>query len=198
MNSSYLVIFGGNAAINSIAGTSVVNHKAFYNTISYPEGIYLIFRSFLQILQDAAHIRQLCRVAEIVFTGPRNGYFKVNALYGNNKAGLFFVEPAMERVNIKALVGKIKATDNAFIERLWRSVKQEKVYRNNYQNGTDLWVDLLEYFNHYNDDRPHQSLDYKTPSEVYQPNLINKLTVMNKEKEAKRNFTTITTNESIY
>jgi hypothetical protein len=37
-----------------------------------------------------------------------------------------------------------------------------------------------------------------TPSEVYQPTVINKLTDMNKEKEAKRNLTTITTNEIIY
>ena len=82
--------------------------------------------------------------------------------------------------------GKGRATDNAFIERLWRSVKQEKVYRNSYNNGTTLWTDLLEYFTNYNDNRPHQSLNYKTPSEIYQPTLINILTKMNKEKSSKK------------
>lgn len=106
-------------------------------------------------------------------------------------------ENNLDHVKI-SMDGKGRATDNAFIERLWRSVKQEKIYRENYENGTQLWMDLLEYFNHYNDERPHQSLSYKTPTEVYQTTVINKLTDMNKEKEAKRNFTTITTNEIKY
>ena len=90
--------------------------------------------------------------------------------------------------------GRGRATDNAFIERLWRSVKQEKIYYNTFADGTSLWMALVEYFNFYNQDRGHQSNDYKTPAEVYLQRDTNILTHFNKKKEAKRNFTT-TTNE---
>ena len=92
--------------------------------------------------------------------------------------------------------GRGRATDNAFIERVWRSVKQEKIYTNRFENGTQLWMTLVEYFNFYNHDRPHQSLNYKMPAEIYQPSVMNKLTDTNKEKEAKRNLTTTITDES--
>ncbi len=75
-------------------------------------------------------------------------------------------ENEAEHVKI-SMDGRGRATDNAFVERLWRSVKQEQIYPNSYSNGTELYVDLAEYFNFYNNDRIHQSLDYKMPSEVY-------------------------------
>ena len=90
--------------------------------------------------------------------------------------------------------GKGRATDNAFIERLWRNIKQEKIYPNAYEDGTSLWMGIVEYFNFYNLERLHQSLDYKTPEEIYQAKVLNILTDANKEKEAKRNLAT-TTNE---
>jgi putative transposase len=63
--------------------------------------------------------------------------------------------------------GKGRATDNAFIERLWRNVKYEKLYLNPPETGTDLYIQLLEYFNYYNHKRRHQSLDYNKPSDIY-------------------------------
>lgn len=87
--------------------------------------------------------------------------------------------------------GKGRATDNAFIERVWRSVKQEKIYSGNFKDGNELWIALVEYFNFYNNERQHQSLDYLTPAEIYFKKDLNILTYMNKEKEAKRNLTLI-------
>lgn len=63
--------------------------------------------------------------------------------------------------------GKGRAIDNIFIERLWRSVKYENVYLQAYANTLELYKGLKEYFRFYNDERFHQSLDYKTPSEMY-------------------------------
>jgi len=57
--------------------------------------------------------------------------------------------------------------DNIFIERLWRSVKYENVYLNVYENGVDLYKGLNQYFNFYNKERMHQSLNYKTPNQLY-------------------------------
>ena len=57
--------------------------------------------------------------------------------------------------------------DNIFIERLWRSVKYEEVYLNDYDSLPTAWCRLRDYFNFYNQQRFHQALNYRTPYEVY-------------------------------
>ena len=63
--------------------------------------------------------------------------------------------------------GRGRALDNVFIERLWRTVKYEEVYLKDYETAWAAESSLREYFDFYNHDRPHQSLDNRTPSEVY-------------------------------
>lgn len=63
--------------------------------------------------------------------------------------------------------GKGRWMDNVFIERLWRSVKYEDVYLKDYRTVVALKQGLGKYFIFYNDERPHQSFDACTPSEVY-------------------------------
>lgn len=63
--------------------------------------------------------------------------------------------------------GKGRCFDNIFVERLWRTVKQEEVYLNEYQDVWQAEDRLRKYFEFYNHRRPHQSLGYKTPAEVY-------------------------------
>ena len=63
--------------------------------------------------------------------------------------------------------GRGRVFDNIFIERLWRSVKYEEVYLNDYQSVTDARVGLASYFHFYNRERPHQSLQYLTPQQVH-------------------------------
>ena len=63
--------------------------------------------------------------------------------------------------------GKGRAIDNIFIERLWRTVKYENVYLQSYPDGITLYNGLEKYFEFYNKERFHQSLNYKTPSSVY-------------------------------
>ncbi len=66
-----------------------------------------------------------------------------------------------------------RALDNVFVERLWRSVKYEHVFLHEYENGGELWDGLNGYWRFYNEERPHQGLDYKTPKEVfYQKNFF--------------------------
>ncbi len=64
--------------------------------------------------------------------------------------------------------GKGRAIDNVFVERLWRSVKYEHVYLHAPETGLELWQGLSTYFDFYNTERLHQSLDYRTPQEVYE------------------------------
>ena len=68
--------------------------------------------------------------------------------------------------------GKGSYSDNLFIERLWRTVKYEEVYLKAYQDGRDARSSLANYFHFYNVERPHQSLGYRTPAELFAPTLI--------------------------
>lgn len=63
--------------------------------------------------------------------------------------------------------GRGRALDNIFVERLWRSVKYEEVYLKDYGTVTELTRGLADYFAFYNGERPHQSLDNRTPNTVY-------------------------------
>ncbi len=63
--------------------------------------------------------------------------------------------------------GRGRALDNIFIERLWRSVKYEEIYINEYSSVNDLIQALKVYFDFYNTQRPHASLGIRTPAEVY-------------------------------
>lgn len=63
--------------------------------------------------------------------------------------------------------GKGRALDNAFIERLWRSVKYEKIYLNPPNDGVDLYLMLVEYFNYYNSKRRHNGILNQIPEHRY-------------------------------
>ena len=63
--------------------------------------------------------------------------------------------------------GRGRCLDNIFVERLWRTVKQENIYLNSYQNVLEVKTGLNKYFPFYNNKRRHQSLNYLTPAEVY-------------------------------
>lgn len=63
--------------------------------------------------------------------------------------------------------GRGRALDNVFIERLWRSVKYEEVYLRDYTDGWHAQRSLADYFRFYGEQRIHQSLDYRTPADVY-------------------------------
>ena len=63
--------------------------------------------------------------------------------------------------------GRGRWLDNVFVERLWRSVKYEDIYLHDYATPRELERGLSCYFDFYNEERPHSSLGYITPSGVY-------------------------------
>jgi putative transposase len=63
--------------------------------------------------------------------------------------------------------GKGRWVDNVFVERLWRSLKYEEVYLKAYDTVAEAWLGIGNYFQFYNRDRRHQSLDRLTPDQVY-------------------------------
>jgi putative transposase len=65
--------------------------------------------------------------------------------------------------------GKGRALDNVMIERFWRTLKYEDVYLKEYVTGVECHQGLSEYFKFYGHERRHQSLERRTPWEVYRP-----------------------------
>jgi putative transposase len=78
-----------------------------------------------------------------------------------------FLAPLQRRGVLISMDGRGRALDNVFIERLWRSLKYELVYPGDFQSGLDLFPALDRYFHFYNHQRPHQSLGYRTPAEMF-------------------------------
>ena len=63
--------------------------------------------------------------------------------------------------------GRGRCMDNIFTERLWRTIKYENIFLKSYRDIREAREGLTEYFAFYNHTRPHQSLEYHTPAEVY-------------------------------
>jgi putative transposase len=63
--------------------------------------------------------------------------------------------------------GRGRVLDNIFIERLWRSIKYECIYIRSLASVAEARAAIGDYFRFYNNQRPHQALDYKTPAEIY-------------------------------
>ena len=63
--------------------------------------------------------------------------------------------------------GKGRALDNIYVERLWRSLKYEDIYLNDYESVRELRRGVARYLSFYNTRRFHQSLGYQTPDDVY-------------------------------
>ncbi len=78
-----------------------------------------------------------------------------------------FTQVLLDRQILISMDGRGRALDNVFIERLWRSVKYENIYLNDYQSVPELYQGLSDYFSYYNQERPHQSLGGATPAEVH-------------------------------
>ena len=90
----------------------------------------------------------------------------------NSDQGVQFTQAAwtgrLESAGVKvSMDGKGRCLDNVFVERLWRTVKYEDVYIKGYETVPALSAGLGSYFPFYNEQRHHQSLDYRTPADVY-------------------------------
>jgi len=92
----------------------------------------------------------------------------LNTDQGSQYTSELFTDFVVKDQQIKlSMDGKGRATDNAFIERLWRSVKYEHIYIKPHDNGIDLFQGLNYYFAYYNEKRRHQSINDEYPLDWY-------------------------------
>jgi putative transposase len=90
----------------------------------------------------------------------------------NSDQGSHFTSPQyierLTQANVRiSMDGKGRALDNVLTEWLWRSVKYEEAYLNAYENPRQARQGLTRYLAFYNQERPHQWFQYRTPAEIY-------------------------------
>lgn len=95
----------------------------------------------------------------------------------NSDQGSHFTSPhyidRLKQAEVQiSMDGKGRAIDNIFTERLWRTIKYEEVYLNEYANPRQARQGLSAYIHFYNHQRLHQALDYATPAEIYFRHLL--------------------------
>jgi len=91
----------------------------------------------------------------------------INSDQGSQFASDEYINLLKENKIKISMDGKGRALDNQRIERFFRSYKWEKLYLEEYETGHQLRKITAEYVYYYNNERLHQSLDYKTPAEYY-------------------------------
>jgi putative transposase len=90
----------------------------------------------------------------------------------NSDQGSHFTSPQFTQLLLShdvriSMDSKGRALDTIFTERLWRTIKYEEVYLKDYASPREAREELRAYLRFYNEQRVHQSLDYRTPAEVY-------------------------------
>ena len=97
-----------------------------------------------------------------------------NSDQGSQFTSAEFLAPLHKRGILISMDGRGRALDNVFIERLWRSLKYELIYPGDFGTGLELFPALKSYFYFYNHLRPHQSLGYQTPADLFAHRSIRK------------------------
>ena len=90
-----------------------------------------------------------------------------NTDQGSQFSAPMFIDAVESAGTQVSMDGRRRWIDNRFMERLWRSVKYEDIYLQDYGDGLSAGRGLGRWFDSYNLERPHQALQYATPSEVY-------------------------------
>lgn len=90
-----------------------------------------------------------------------------NTDQGSQFTAVTFTDALLDRGIKISMDGKGRCIDNVFVERLWRSLKYEDVYLNDYDDLVEARVGIGRYFEFYNNRRQHQTLGYQTPASFY-------------------------------
>ena len=90
----------------------------------------------------------------------------------NSDQGSHFTSPKFTALPLSlgvqiSMDGKGRCLDNIFIERLWRTVKQQDIYIKHYESVAECRAGLTKFFEKYNHYRPHQGINCQTPARVY-------------------------------
>lgn len=114
---------------------------------------------------DAANSLEVLKSATARYGKPEI----VNSDQGSQYTSSLWVEHLDKEGILISMDGKGRALDNIFIERLWRTVKQDYVYQFPANDGTELFLGLKKFFHFYNHEKTHQGIDRERPVTLYLP-----------------------------
>ena len=115
------------------------------------------------ITLEAIHAREVVEQAFARYGAPEI----VNTDQGSQFTAAEFTDAVLARGCKLSMDGRGAWRDNVFVERLWRSVKYERVYLKAYEGVSAASADIADYLSWYNTHRPHSSLERHTPHEKY-------------------------------
>ena len=111
----------------------------------------------------ACHAREIIEQAFAQYGTPEI----VNTDQGSQFTATEFTDAVLARGCKLSMDGRGAWRDNVFVERVWRSVKYQRVYLKAYDSVSAARTDIADYLNWYNTGRPHSSLDRMTPEQAY-------------------------------
>jgi Integrase core domain. len=120
------------------------------------------------ITLEAVHAVEALQEAYARFGKPEI----INTDQGSQFTAQEFVDAVMDNGVKLSMDGRGAWRDNVFVERIWRSVKYERVYLRAYESVSIARKDIAEYIDWYNGERGHSSLDGKTPEQVWRSSLL--------------------------
>ena len=94
----------------------------------------------------------------------------MNTDQGSQLTGSAWITTLTEAGARISMDGRGRHLDNIFIERLWRSLKQEAIYLEEISDGFRAWRVVKKWIAFYNTERPHSALDRQTPDDAYWSN----------------------------
>jgi len=115
------------------------------------------------ITLEACHAREVIEQAFMRFGAPDI----VNTDQGSQFTAEEFTSTVLAQGCKLSMDGRGAWRDNVFVERLWRSVKYERVYLRAYDSVSAARTDVAKYLDEFNKERPHSSLEDATPDEFY-------------------------------
>ena len=115
------------------------------------------------ITLEAVHAREVIEQALAKYGVPEI----VNTDQGSQFTAEEFTSVVLQAGCKLSMDGRGAWRDNVFVERLWRSVKYERVYLKAYDSVSAARADIADYLNWYNAQRPHSSIQRLTPDEKY-------------------------------
>lgn len=122
-----------------------------------------VLASKVAITLEACHAVQVLEEAFNRYGSPEI----VNTDQGSQFTAQAFVQAVKDRGCKLSMDGRGAWRDNVFVERLWKSVKYERVYLHAYDSVTEARTSIIQYMDWYNRCRPHSSLAKRTPDEAY-------------------------------
>lgn len=108
----------------------------------------------------------------------------INTDQGSQFTSNIWIENLLKNKIAISMDSKGRCLDNVYIERFWRSLKQEEIYLKPYDNVSEARSGISRYIKFYNQQRPHQSLGYKTPAEVYFAESVDPAYILPRKKAA--------------